>query len=73
MNKFFNTAGLCSTDKHYMVEPLKRLATIENLISKELYFVIHAPVNLEKPLRSRYETTGSFSMWFGRISHEAVV
>ncbi|MCX6582887.1 MAG: ATP-binding protein [Candidatus Aminicenantes bacterium] len=43
MNKFFNTAGLCSTDKHYMVDPLKRLAMIENLINKEFYFVIHAP------------------------------
>ncbi|MCU0290138.1 MAG: ATP-binding protein, partial [Acidobacteria bacterium] len=43
MNKFFNTAGLCSSDKHYMVNPLKRLAMIENLINKEFYFVIHAP------------------------------
>ena len=43
MNKFFNTAGLCSPDKHYMIDPLKRLKSIEKLINKEFYFVIHAP------------------------------
>lgn len=43
MNKFFNTAGLCTPDKHYMVDPLKRLTDIENLINNELYFMVHAP------------------------------
>ncbi|HLP60960.1 MAG TPA: ATP-binding protein [Candidatus Deferrimicrobium sp.] len=43
MNKFFNTAGLCTPDKHYMVDPLKRLIDIETLINNELYFMIHAP------------------------------
>ncbi|MCX6582501.1 MAG: ATP-binding protein [Candidatus Aminicenantes bacterium] len=43
MNKFFNTAGLCTPDKHYMVAPLKRLTDIENLVNNELYFMIHAP------------------------------
>ena len=43
MNKFFNTAGLCEHEDHYMVNPLKRLAAIESLIKKKFYFVIHAP------------------------------
>jgi len=43
MTKFFNTAGLCFPDKHYMLDPLKRISNIKNLLSKELYFVIHAP------------------------------
>jgi len=43
MRKFFNTAGLCFPEKHYMVDPLKRLTEIEGLIENELYFTIHAP------------------------------
>jgi len=43
MNKFFNTAGLCFPGDHYMVDPLKRLTEVEDLIEKKLYFTIHAP------------------------------
>ena len=43
MNKFFNTTGLCNPEKHYMVNPLKRLSKVEKLIANELYFTIHAP------------------------------
>ena len=43
MQKFFNTAGLCFPEDHYMVDPLKRLTVIEELIDKKLYFTIHAP------------------------------
>ncbi len=43
MDKFFNTAGLCFPDNHYMVNPLKRLENVEELIKKELYFTLHAP------------------------------
>ena len=43
MRKFFNTAGLCFPEDHYMVDPLKRLTEIEELIEKKLYFTIHAP------------------------------
>lgn len=39
----FNTAGLCFPEKHYMVDPLKRLQEVEVLIDEELYFAIHAP------------------------------
>lgn len=43
MNKFFNTAGLCFPEKHYMVDPLKRLEQVEGLIRKGYYFTLHAP------------------------------
>ncbi len=43
MSKFFNTAGLCIPEDHYMVNPLKRLREVERAIEKKLYFTIHAP------------------------------
>ncbi|MCK4766181.1 MAG: AAA-like domain-containing protein [Candidatus Aminicenantes bacterium] len=43
MDKFFNIAGLCFPGKHYMVDPLKRLTEVEDLIKKEFYFTLHAP------------------------------
>jgi hypothetical protein len=43
MAKFFNTAGLCFPEEHYMVDPLKRFQGVEDLIKKKLYFSIHAP------------------------------
>ncbi|MGE5339852.1 MAG: AAA family ATPase [Candidatus Omnitrophota bacterium] len=41
--KTFNTAGLCFPEKHYMVDPLKRLQDVEQLIEQESYFTLHAP------------------------------
>jgi len=41
--KTFNTAGLCFPEKHYMVNPLKRMLEVEELIDQELYFTLHAP------------------------------
>ena len=43
MSKFFNTTGLCFPEKHYMVDPLKRITEIEDLINREHYFTLHAP------------------------------
>lgn len=43
MTKFFNTAGLCFPEDHYMVDPLKRFSGVEELIKKRLYFTINAP------------------------------
>ncbi|MGE5343207.1 MAG: ATP-binding protein [Candidatus Omnitrophota bacterium] len=43
MKKIFNTAGLCTPEDHYMVDPLKRLSEIGSLIENKFYFVIHAP------------------------------
>jgi hypothetical protein len=41
--KTFNTAGLCFPEDHYMVNPLKRMQEVEQLIEEKLYFTLHAP------------------------------
>ena len=43
MSRHFNTAGLCFPEKHYMIDPLKRLMDLQVLIDQEKYFVLHAP------------------------------
>ena len=43
MPKWFNTAGPCKADIHYMLPPLARLPRLEPLIAQQGYFVIHAP------------------------------
>ena len=41
MEKYFNTAGLCNPDKHYMVNIDDRLNQMEALIDKGAYFTIN--------------------------------
>ncbi|NET39395.1 MAG: ATP-binding protein, partial [Cyanothece sp. SIO1E1] len=43
MPKWFNIAGPCQADIHYMLAPLARLPQLERLIEQRGYFVIHAP------------------------------
>jgi predicted AAA+ superfamily ATPase len=43
MSRWFNTAGPCQADKHYMLPPTSRLPEWEMLIEQESYFVVHAP------------------------------
>ncbi|MEM9949068.1 MAG: hypothetical protein AAF810_23790 [Cyanobacteria bacterium P01_D01_bin.36] len=43
MSKWFNTAGPCQADIHYMLPPLRRFPGIERLVAQRGYFVIHAP------------------------------
>lgn len=43
MPKWFNIAGPCKPDIHYMLPPLARLPNLERLIAQQGYFVIHAP------------------------------
>lgn len=43
MPRWFNTAGPCQPDIHYMLPPLARLADLARLIAQRSYFVIHAP------------------------------
>ncbi|MCP4702410.1 MAG: hypothetical protein GY862_36945 [Gammaproteobacteria bacterium] len=42
-HKFFNTAGHCQPDIHYMADPLPRLEGVRELIDRRCYFVLHAP------------------------------
>ncbi len=43
MDKFFNTAGPCRTELHYMVDPLQRLQGVRKLIDGQQYFSIFGP------------------------------
>ncbi|NEP19495.1 MAG: ATP-binding protein [Leptolyngbya sp. SIO4C1] len=43
MPRWFNTAGPCQPDIHYMLPSLERLPGLERLIAQRGYFVIHAP------------------------------
>jgi type II secretory pathway predicted ATPase ExeA len=43
MSRWFNTAGPCKPDKHYMLSATSRLPDLEMLIAQESYFVVHAP------------------------------
>jgi len=45
MERFFNNAGPCVAEDHYIIDPLKRidLSLIERLIAQKRYFVLHAP------------------------------
>jgi AAA-like domain len=48
MPRWFNTAGPCQAENHYMLPPLTRLPQIERLIAQKSYFVIHAPRQIGK-------------------------
>ncbi|MDX9723954.1 MAG: ATP-binding protein [Myxococcota bacterium] len=41
--RFFNTAGPCRPEEHYMLPPEQRVLDIRGLIDSAAYFVIHAP------------------------------
>lgn len=43
MSRWFNIAGPCQEDIHYMLSPTARLPDLEELIQQRSYFVVHAP------------------------------
>ena len=43
MSRWFNTAGPCQADIHYMLSPMSRMPNLERLIEQRSYFVMHAP------------------------------
>ncbi len=43
MSRWFNIAGPCQDDIHYMLSPTARLPNLEELIQQRSYFVVHAP------------------------------
>ncbi|MDF5715317.1 MAG: ATP-binding protein [Rhizonema sp. NSF051] len=43
MSRWFNTAGPCEAQIHYMLSPTIRLPNLLRLIEQRSYFVIHAP------------------------------
>ena len=43
MSRFFNTAGPCNREDHYMLPAASRLPDVGRLIAQKGYFVIRAP------------------------------
>ncbi|MGB3291701.1 MAG: ATP-binding protein [Phormidesmis sp.] len=43
MARWFNTAGPCKPDIHYMLSPMERLPQLQRIIDQQGYFVLHAP------------------------------
>jgi type II secretory pathway predicted ATPase ExeA len=43
MTRFFNTAGPCRPDIHFMLPPARRVPEVHELVDRRSYFVIHAP------------------------------
>jgi type II secretory pathway predicted ATPase ExeA len=43
MARFFNTAGPCRPEDHYMLPPERRLPGVRELMERKQYFVVHAP------------------------------
>lgn len=43
MPRFFNTAGPCLPEQHYMLPPQRRSVEARTLIDRALFFVLHAP------------------------------
>ena len=48
MPKWFNTAGPCKADIHYLLSPTVRLPELKALIDGQNYFIIHAPRQVGK-------------------------
>lgn len=48
MNLYFNTAGPCRPELHYMLPPTRRVRELLPLIEQQLYFVVHAPRQVGK-------------------------
>jgi DNA polymerase III delta prime subunit len=43
MTRWFNVAGPCKPDIHYMLPATARLPDVLRLIAQQSYFVLHAP------------------------------
>jgi hypothetical protein len=66
MSRWFNIAGPCKDDIHYMLSPTTRLPDLEELIQQRSYFVLHAPRQTGKTtamlaLAQQLTATGSYA------------
>jgi hypothetical protein len=48
LKRWFNTAGPCKPNQHYMVPVAQRLPEVRDLIARDSYFVVHAPRQIGK-------------------------
>ncbi len=66
MARFFNIAGPCRPEIHYMIDPLPRVSGVRELIENQNFFVIHGPRQTGKTtylyaLMHRLNADGRFS------------
>lgn len=54
MARFFNTAGVCRPDQHYMLPPERRIAELPGLVDQGLYFIVHGPRQVGKTTSLRW-------------------
>jgi hypothetical protein len=54
--RFFNTAGPCKPDIHYMLPASARLPELRTLIDQQAYIFIHAPRQVGKTTTSSLTT-----------------
>ena len=52
MEKYFNVAGPCFPEEHYMLPALDRMPGIRRLVARRQYFVVHAPRQDERLVAS---------------------
>ncbi|HEY0133871.1 MAG TPA: hypothetical protein VGB85_07320 [Nannocystis sp.] len=48
MPRWFNTAGPCQVENHYMVPVASRMPDVHGLVERKSYFVVHAPRQIGK-------------------------
>ena len=76
MEKYFNIAGPCFPDEHYMLPALERLPGIMRIVEQRSYFVLHAArqsgkttalmalveeINRKGEMNARHGSSGSLS------------
>jgi hypothetical protein len=66
MTRWFNIAGPCKDDIHYLLSPTVRLPDLEELIQQRSYFVLHAPRQTGKTtamlsLAQQLNATGNYA------------
>jgi hypothetical protein len=78
MQKYFNTAGPCRADWHYMLPPERRAGEIPRLIERGQYFVLHAPRQTGKTtlllsLCQRLNAEGKYAALYVNVENAQVV
>lgn len=72
MTRWFNTAGPCKVDIHYMLPTGDRLPSLTRLIAQQSYFVIHAPRQTGKTTAIQALATTARKLGEGNYSTHAV-
>jgi hypothetical protein len=67
MNRWFNTAGPCQPEMHYMLPSMPRLPQLETLIDRAGYFVLHAPRQVGKTNGTEIRNTRPINLPLGKL------